>query len=494
MTLLTFVNGFQIRNVDEEADITISKANNSINFDKMAYVLHDNIKIVYMKFDFDFNVVLKEVDDIKMEYKRQNETNPELSRTLYSWNYDKMVDLANKIEESEKKLPKFFIKEGTYINIDGTVKYESEEVIEISQKKLDEIGLGWYEQVERTDIFDRLLEIDDFLRDYRYIVDQMLLYRDGGRLYFSEPFVKPSVVNIATAINQIEEKHENYEINWQYSEGIMFKQISKGRYEILQKMFLTSPDNTYELWSRDTFPLVYQNVLIDIEDEKTSGNYIAIHHEKQEFGLVSSVFLNIFGDLIREVDENGFVFYRQDLKKCVEKGIDFLCQRTLETYPISKLSENCEGAIFQANGAKIREFCDWKLVKSKVVKSKTAGSDIILFNPEPIVATMDCNEKIIKKWNKDEFQLQGLQRLSIPTFCSLKTSQYVINGGFSGFKDGIQIHFNDTGLETIWPELSPKNNFLTEVLNTFSTQMIHMESLCWIGFVALFVHTVLSRL
>ena len=112
LTVLTFVNGFQIRNVDEEADITISKANNSISFNKMAGVLHDNIKIVYMKFDFDFNVVLKEVDDIKLEYKRENETIP-----LYASIYDEMVDLANKIEESEKKLPVSFIKEGTYINM-----------------------------------------------------------------------------------------------------------------------------------------------------------------------------------------------------------------------------------------------------------------------------------------------------------------------------------------------------------------------------------------
>ena len=147
----------------------------------------------------------------------------------------------------------------------------------------------------------------------------------------------------------------------------------------------------------------------------------------------------------------------------------------------------------QANVPKIRQFCDWRLVEPRF-KSKTVGSDVILFNPEPIVVTMDCNEKIVKKWNKDEFQLQGLQRLSIPTFCSLKTSQYVINGGFSGFKDGIQIHFNDTGLETIWPELSPKYKLMTEVLDAFSTQIIHMESLCWIGFLALFVHTVLSRL
>ena len=92
LTVLTFVNGFQIRNVDEEADITISKANNSISFDKLAGVLHDNIKIAYMKFDFDFNVVLKEVDDIKLEYKRQNETFPEsiIDVDLYSSVYDEL--------------------------------------------------------------------------------------------------------------------------------------------------------------------------------------------------------------------------------------------------------------------------------------------------------------------------------------------------------------------------------------------------------------------
>ena len=485
LTVLTFVNGFQIRNVDEEADITISKANNSISFNKMAGVLHDNIKIVYMKFDFDFNVVLKEVDDIKLEYKRENETIP-----LYASTYDEMVDLANKIEESEKKLPERFVKEGTYINMDRTVMYESEEVIEISQKKFEEIGRDWYGKAERINVFDKMIKIWGCLNDYNDIVNHMLLYRNIGHLYFSKPdeIIDKSVVNIATAINQIEENHENYEINWGKSEPIMFKKISQRRYEILQKIILTSPDNTYELWSRDTFPLVYQNVLIDIK--KTSGNYIAFHEEKQEFGLVSSDFLNIFGDYLREVDENGFVTFKEDLKKCVQKNFDFLCQRTIETYPISKLSENCEGAILLGNGPKIREFCDWKLVEPRF-KSKTVGSDIILFNPEPIAATMVCNEKIVKKWNKDEFQLQGLQRLSIPTFCSLKTSQYEINGGPSWFKDGIQLYFNDTGLETIWPELSPKYDLLT-VLDAFSTQMIHMESLCWIGFVALFVHTVLS--
>ena len=199
--------------------------------------------------------------------------------------------------------------------MDRTVKYESDEVIEISQKKLEELGCNG--KVERTNIFTRMLKIWGCLNDYNDIVNHMLLYRNIGQLYFSKPFgdTDRRVVNIVTAINQIEDNHKNHEINWRHSEPISFKQISQGRYEILQKMILTSPDNTYELWSRDKFPLVYQNVLIDIEDEKTSGNYIAIHHEKQEFGLVSSDFLNIFGDYLREVDENGFVTYKEDLKK-----------------------------------------------------------------------------------------------------------------------------------------------------------------------------------
>ena len=171
--------------MDEEADITISKANNSINFNKMNGVLYENIKIVYMKFDFDINLVLKEVDDIKMEYKRQNETIEKsihdfgISREYFSSTYDEMVDLASKIEEAEKNLPKSFVKHGTYINMDGSVMYESEEGINISQKKIEEVGARKKEREgvssgkpEITNIFSKMFKIVETpLRQYLDIVE-----------------------------------------------------------------------------------------------------------------------------------------------------------------------------------------------------------------------------------------------------------------------------------------------------------------------------------
>ena len=488
-SFLTFVDGFRVRNVDEEADITISKAKNSINFNKMNGVLYENIKIVYMKFDFDINLVLKEVDDIKMEYKRQNETIEKsihdfgISREYFSSTYDEMVDLASKIEEAEKNLPKSFVKHGTYINMDGSVMYESEEVINISQKKIEEVGASKKEREgvscgkpEITNIFSKMFKIVETpLRQYLDIVEEWVILKDIGPLYFSKPssfsYIDRTVVDIKTAIDQIEDNYKNYEINWRLSEGIMFKQISKGRYEILQKIILTSPDNTHELWSRDTFPMVYQNILLDIEE--TSRNYLAIQPKRKEFGLVSYDFLH--KEYIREEEDNGFVTIRPDPKKCVKKGWDYLCRRTIKTFPITKLSETCEGALLQANGPKIRELCDRKFAKLRL-ESKNVGPDVVLYNPEPIVATMDCNEKIVKKWNKVGFRLEGLQRLSIPEFCTLKTSKYEISG-FSPFfaQDGIQIHYNETGLETIWPELTElsvdKSKTFNGILDTITYQI-----------------------
>ena len=162
-----------------------------------------------------------------------------------------------------------------------------------------------------------------------------------------------------------------------------------------------------------------------------------------------------------------------ELHQCVKIEQTFICSD--QNILSRNFSTSCLASLFTKNAEGIKSQCEVHLTRSKALAQQLSTGDFVVYSEEATTGLRECAHTEPADVNID----QGLNRLTVPEHCSLRTSQFDLNRA-THFK-----YHSDITLTYDWN--IPDLDFLGHV--TADTLKMNLQNLETLGAMPTNIHT-----